>query len=180
MHFSKVPTPPSSFTTIRYPCRYIHIQTHTYIQTLPPLSSSPSHSFQACTTMEELRTFLKSLPQNPFRCVVKPVQSAGTDDGMYVYVCVCISMCNMYVCMCVCLFICVVYVCVYIYTYIYIQYIVVLSPTNLFSCFFLTFFSYHFFLCFLFYPFFSIFFSMISALFYHFFLMFFLYFLHFF
>ena len=31
--------------------------------------------------MAEVRTFLATLPQDPFRCVVKPVQSAGTDDG---------------------------------------------------------------------------------------------------
>jgi glutathione synthase/RimK-type ligase-like ATP-grasp enzyme len=30
--------------------------------------------------MSEVRSFLATLPQDPFRCVVKPVQSAGTDD----------------------------------------------------------------------------------------------------
>eukprot|EP00596_Hydrurales_sp_CCMP1899_P000255 CAMPEP_0119051766 /NCGR_PEP_ID=MMETSP1177-20130426/73276_1 /TAXON_ID=2985 /ORGANISM="Ochromonas sp, Strain CCMP1899" /LENGTH=963 /DNA_ID=CAMNT_0007031083 /DNA_START=116 /DNA_END=3007 /DNA_ORIENTATION=- len=43
---------------------------------------------QACTSMEEVHTFLASIPQDPFRCVVKPVQSAGTDD---VFLCSTIS-----------------------------------------------------------------------------------------
>ena len=38
-------------------------------------------AYQACTTMADVHTFLATLPQDPFRCVVKPVQSAGTDDG---------------------------------------------------------------------------------------------------
>ena len=36
---------------------------------------------QACTSEKEVRTFLATLPQNPLRCVVKPVQSAGTEIG---------------------------------------------------------------------------------------------------
>ena len=38
---------------------------------------------QACTTDREVLDFLATLPQDPLRCVVKPVQSAGTDDGTY-------------------------------------------------------------------------------------------------
>ena len=48
---------------------------------------------QACTSEKEVRTFLATLPQNPLRCVVKPVQSAGTDDGTYVCTNVCVYEC---------------------------------------------------------------------------------------
>ena len=39
-----------------------------------------------CRTIAELNDFLDTLPTNPFKCVVKPVQSAGTDD---VFLCSC-------------------------------------------------------------------------------------------
>ena len=65
---------------------------------------------QACTSEKEVRTFLATLPQNPLRCVVKPVQSAGTDDGTYVRtnrMCTNVSYdCTymyIYICMCVCI-----------------------------------------------------------------------------
>jgi hypothetical protein len=39
---------------------------------------------QLCWTADELRSFLQilcsNLPPSEFRCVVKPVESAGTDD----------------------------------------------------------------------------------------------------
>eukprot|EP00605_Chrysophyceae_sp_TOSAG23-4_P002260 GSChrysophyteH1.ASY1.ANO1.2504.1 assembled CDS len=34
----------------------------------------------SCTSLQQLRDFLDTLPKHPFKCVVKPVQSAGTDD----------------------------------------------------------------------------------------------------
>lgn len=37
---------------------------------------------QLCGTVEEMRAFLRALCPNPtdFKCVLKPVESAGTDD----------------------------------------------------------------------------------------------------
>ena len=35
---------------------------------------------QTCTDVKQLRAFCATLGQNPLKCVVKPVQSAGTDD----------------------------------------------------------------------------------------------------
>ena len=35
---------------------------------------------EACTTMKQLRAFCATLSQQPFKCVVKPGMSAGTDD----------------------------------------------------------------------------------------------------
>lgn len=32
---------------------------------------------RSCKSVDELLEFMATLPQNPFRCVVKPVQSAG-------------------------------------------------------------------------------------------------------
>ena len=35
---------------------------------------------EGCTSLKQLRTFCATLPQQPFKCVVKPGMSAGTDD----------------------------------------------------------------------------------------------------
>ena len=35
---------------------------------------------QRCTSLQEMRDFCQTLTAKPFKCVVKPVQSAGTDD----------------------------------------------------------------------------------------------------
>ena len=49
---------------------------------------------EVCRSVDSLVQFLDSLPQHPFKCVVKPVQSAGMSDSslpahvLYIYICI--------------------------------------------------------------------------------------------
>ena len=97
-----------SFLPPSLPSSHVHTQSSHYLPTPTsphpsplPLSPSPPHpthalttyhnispyhiAWQACTTDREVTDFLATLPQDPLRCVVKPVQSAGTDDGTFSY-----------------------------------------------------------------------------------------------